>query len=311
MKRIDDFRGQPSVQLLTPAGDRATVLLHGAQVVSWIPAGGTERLYLSERSAYGEGSSVRGGVPVIFPQFNQRGPDFNVPRHGFARTRSWRVEQADDKDSRGDSNDGAEATAVTDATEATEATEAKTRLATTASVRLALADDAATRALWPHPFSLALTVTLGLQQLDLALRVRNTGLQPFAFTAALHTYFNVADISQASVSGLEDVRYLDTVTNLDGVGASHPLRFDRETDNIYFDVPRPLSLSTPNGPVQVSMQGFHDAVIWNPWVDLCASLPDMPADGYRQMLCIEAAAIGRPVTLAKDEHWLGRQTLNL
>ena len=143
----------------------------------------------------------------------------------------------------------------------------------------------------------------------LALRVVNTGPQSLAFTAALHTYLDVADIGQAGVAGLAGVRLLDTVTDLAGTGAPGALRFDGETDRIYYDVPRPLTLDSPHGPLQVSMQGFRDAVIWNPWAERCASLPDMPADGYRRMLCIEAAMIGHPVTLAKGEHWLGCQTL--
>jgi glucose-6-phosphate 1-epimerase len=35
----------------------------------------------------------------------------------------------------------------------------------------------------------------------------------------------------------------------------------------------------------------------------------MPADGWREMLCIEAARIERPVLLAPGQTWLGEQTL--
>jgi glucose-6-phosphate 1-epimerase len=35
----------------------------------------------------------------------------------------------------------------------------------------------------------------------------------------------------------------------------------------------------------------------------------MPADGYRHMLCVEAACINRPVTLAGGQSWTGTQTL--
>jgi glucose-6-phosphate 1-epimerase len=49
-------------------------------------------------------------------------------------------------------------------------------------------------------------------------------------------------------------------------------------------------------------------VVWNPWVDKCADLADMPADGWRHMLCVEAAAT-RPVSLPAGEEWYGRQTL--
>lgn len=277
MNRVDDFHGQPAIELRTPDGDRATVLLHGAHVASWVPAGGAQRLYLSARRSYGHGTAIRGGVPVIFPQFNRRGPDFSVPRHGFARTRNW---------------------------------QAARQLAD--SVTLRLADDEQTQALWPHPFALTMTVTLAPQRLDLALGVSNTGARPFSFTAALHTYLEVGDIAQASVSGLEGVRFLDTVDQTsgeEGEGSSAPLRFERETDLIWYDLPRPLRLLSPAGALDIAMEGFADAVVWNPWAQKCAALPDMADDDFRRMLCIEAAAIARPVTLAAGEHWLGRQVL--
>ena len=74
-------------------------------------------------------------------------------------------------------------------------------------------------------------------------------------------------------------------------------------------MPGPLSLLMPESRLDVATAGFRDAVVWNPWAERCAALPDMPDDGYRRMLCIEAAAIGKPVSLKQNETWLGRQTL--
>jgi glucose-6-phosphate 1-epimerase len=59
----------------------------------------------------------------------------------------------------------------------------------------------------------------------------------------------------------------------------------------------------------VENQGFPDVVIWNPWVELCAQLKDMPVDGWKHMLCVEAAAAQHPVNLPAGEEWYGRQTL--
>ena len=68
-------------------------------------------------------------------------------------------------------------------------------------------------------------------------------------------------------------------------------------------------LRAPGVELEVGMEGFRDAVVWNPWAERCAALPDMPEDGYRRMLCIEAAAIDKPVNLAPGQSWSGRQLL--
>jgi glucose-6-phosphate 1-epimerase len=84
MTDVDPF---VPIELASADGARVRVLPYGAQVVSWRPAPGApggagERLYLSARSGYRVGAAVRGGVPVIFPQFADSGP---FGRHGFAR----------------------------------------------------------------------------------------------------------------------------------------------------------------------------------------------------------------------------------
>jgi len=35
----------------------------------------------------------------------------------------------------------------------------------------------------------------------------------------------------------------------------------------------------------------------------------MPADGWREMLCVEAARITHPIDLPPGEEWSGRQSL--
>ena len=43
------------------------------------------------------------------------------------------------------------------------------------------------------------------------MRVFNTGKDAFDFTAAVHSYFEVLDISKARVRGLQGLQYLDKV----------------------------------------------------------------------------------------------------
>ena len=83
----------PRIQLSHASGGTAEVYPYGAHVTSWVPAGGTEALFLSRAAKFEPGSAIRGGVPVIFPQFAELGP---LPKHGFARTQTWeRVDAGD------------------------------------------------------------------------------------------------------------------------------------------------------------------------------------------------------------------------
>src|SRR5689334_8674001 len=68
-------------------GPRLTFVPHGGQVLGWVPAGSeVSRVWLSPTYVCGPGAAIRGGVPVIFPQFSDRGP---LPKHGVARDRAW------------------------------------------------------------------------------------------------------------------------------------------------------------------------------------------------------------------------------
>ena len=276
---LTEVLGQPALRITAPDGAQATVLLHGGHLVSWIPAGADEQLYLSPQAVAGPGLAVRGGVPVIFPQFEQLGPDTSLPRHGLARTRTWQVDSH---------HEGRDHTQLT----------------------LVLQDDADTRALWPHGFRLELTLSLGGSRLDLELYAENTGDTSWDFAAALHTYLAVSELSHVRLQGLEGCRYQDRL--LSGMTLEdHPeKRFHGEIDRIYHQVP---DLLLRDGPRRLSLRShnFEDAVLWNPGPEKCAALKDMPADGWQHMLCVEAARIQAPPTLQPGESWAGLHTLVL
>jgi glucose-6-phosphate 1-epimerase len=56
-----------SVTARLPGNESVTVLLHGATVVSWKNADGSENLWVSEAAALDGSKPVRGGIPVVFP----------------------------------------------------------------------------------------------------------------------------------------------------------------------------------------------------------------------------------------------------
>ena len=78
-------------------------------------------------------------------------------------------------------------------------------------VELVLTDNEYTRKMWPHKFKAVYSVHLHGENLHTDLRIINEGDKPFTFTAALHSYFEVADIGKAKVHGLKGLTYLDKV----------------------------------------------------------------------------------------------------
>lgn len=271
-----ELHGQAVIKLQTPDGATALVSLHGAQVLSWTPAGGEERLYLSPQAVFDGATPIRGGVPLCFPQFGGRG---ELIAHGFARRLAWQlVNQRAGKDY--------------------------------AVVTLRLEDNTATRAQWPHPFSAEMSVSIGAQRLDMELEITNTGTSPFSFTAALHTYLRVREVEALRIEGLRGLEYTDSadggkLKKETGIGVS----IADEVDRIYHQAPPTLLVREESRAMGIHAENFPDVVIWNPWESKCASFADLPADAFRRLLCVEAAAVRDPIELAPDAEWWGRQSL--
>jgi glucose-6-phosphate 1-epimerase len=270
------FQGLPVLCLSLPGGDGVQVALHGAQVLSWV-AGGRERLYLSPRALLDGQTAIRGGVPLCFPQFNQRGP---LPKHGFARNLPWTVQAQD---------------------------------AGVARIGLSLCDSDATRAFWLQAFEATLTVDLQPGSLQVTLAVRNTdAARPLRFTGALHTYLAVDDIAGVRLEGLQGQACWDALTDQHATAAPGAITFNGEFDRVYAAAPAPLTLHDGPHRLQIAQSAsLSDTVVWNPGAGLCSRLNDMPAEGFARMLCVEAAQVQEPVELACGSTWQGWQRLTV
>lgn len=268
--------GQPKLRMQAADGACAEVYLHGGQVTSWRPAGGEERLFLSERASFAEAMAIRGGVPVIFPQF---GADGRLPRHGFARVMDWSLMHARELADGG------------------------------VLALFRLTDNRLSWSHWRHRFGLELTVVLGGAHLELRLTVRNEGQKPFRFATALHTYLRVEDIAAARLLGLAGGRYRDQVSCADAEQAEEALAVEGELDRIYRQAPAELILSDGARRLRLTGRGFPDLVVWNPGEAKGAALSDLQPDGYRRFLCVEPGVVTEPLWLNPDEAWQGTQRL--
>ena len=224
--------------------------------------------------------AIRGGIPLCFPQFSDFGP---LGQHGFARNQEWEI--------------------------VTERTSSET-------VTMRLASTEATLESWPHRFECTYKVSLEGDELvtDLTVANHNQGAEPMTFTTALHTYFKVADASKARVEGLKGTKYLDSLKKrekFDETGDA--VTFAEEVDRIYLATPDALQIVDPTGgkTVTLAKTGLPDAVVWNPWVDKSRATGDLGDEDYKEMVCVEAAAIDTPVVVHAGETWTCRQKLSV
>ncbi len=273
---VEIFRGLPAHKLSLPCGDELIVALHGAHVLSWVSQG-RERLYLSPHSLMDGHAAIRGGVPVCFPQFNQRG---TLPKHGFARNLTWTAKPIEP------TPEGV-------------------------SLTLVFSDSPATRVHWPQAFEAQFIIELAPRSLTMTLKVVNRDTQPLEMTGALHTYLAVDDIGQASLRGLQGQAEWDSLTDVHAQAAPE-LRFDGEFDRVYEATPRPLLLQDGPNRLQIEQSpAWFNSVVWNPGAALSARMADLPDDGYQHMLCVEAAQVDAPVKVSPQATWQGWQRLTV
>lgn len=260
-----------TVESVGADGERLTACAHGGHVTGWWPAGeSASRLWMSERSGCGPGVAIRGGVPVIFPQFGTLGP---LPKHGFVRDVPWTQRPL------ANAGGGPEAAAL--AFETTVGPEPE----------------------WPHEARVTLTARASGRSLDVALQVDNIGERDLTFTAALHTYFAVTEPGTV-LHGLAGRAARDatdggrSVTLPDGVPTTASM--DLMVDDVGGAA---LVVRAPSGDaLEITADGFCDRVVWNPGPE--HALADVAAGDEAAFVCVEPAVLA-PVVLAAGAQWAG------
>lgn len=163
-------------------------------------------------------------------------------QHGFARTQVWQLEKT-----------------------------------ASDTLRCTLRDGEATRSVWPHQFCLTYTVTVAEGRLMTKMAVDNPASAPeaFKFTALLHTYLAIGDITSAQVEGFRGLSYQDKL--LAGQVSTEQrdkINVQQEVDRTYVSVPGPIMLHTSRGQMEIAKEGFADVVLWNPWVEKSKAMAD-------------------------------------
>jgi D-hexose-6-phosphate mutarotase len=250
--------GLPKINVKTNFS-AAEIFLHGAHVTHFQKNGEPPLIFMSRKSWFEKGKPIRGGVPVIFPWFGNREGE---PSHGFARIMEWQlVKTSADENS--------------------------------ATLHFALPKISGDN-IWNN-LRTEFIVTIS-DKLTMELTIANESCdETIAFENCLHTYFQIGDINQISISGLEKSPFDDFASGTNG--ARQPvensvLRITKETNRVYFDAPQTVEIRDEKlkRTIRVEKSGSNSTVVWNPWTT--QKLPDDfdPAE-YVQMVCVESGNV--------------------
>jgi glucose-6-phosphate 1-epimerase len=253
---------------------KMVISTYGAHIVSYLPKGETEDVfYLSELAVFGEGKAIRGGIPICWPWFADDKSGYGRPAHGFARNVQWVVLAT-----------GEEANGNT-------------------TIQLGLNHTDNSLAVWPHPFELVLDIVVG-EALTITLTTKNISKKPVTINQAFHTYFNVSDIEEIEIQGLDNVAYLNKLTAFSECKQHGNITVQGEIDRVYTDVPKTITLCDKHygRDIVISGQGSNTTVVWNPGPETIKPFKDLPNSDYQSFICIETAnALHDIVTLAEGE----------
>ena len=245
---------------------------------------GDDVLYVRPDAVFDKSKPISGGAPLCFPRF---GPSDEMQQHGFARNSDWTVISSSADPNPDDPEP---------------------------SVMFKLRDSEYTREMWDHAFEATYEVTLRRESLRMEFSVRNPLAEerkgrhedaPFDFTAAIHTYIEVADATSPNVfaRGLIGKNYIDKAIDPNVV---HPeicagdvvfgtslcdkvfLKTEPETD---------LHVGTGAAVCVENTRGWTDTVVWNPHETLNIG------DAWKKFVCVESAAVSEKIVLDSGKVW--------
>jgi len=237
----------------------ATIQLQGAHLTAWTPNNSVAVIWLSEQAKFDQRKSIRGGIPICWPWFGDNSTNNNLPAHGFARTVLWQIE----------------------AIEIVNPGETK--------VILSLPKKYIPTAQWPLDTQVECIFTIG-QTLELELVTHNNSKEEMQIGEALHTYFNVSNVENILIDGLDECEYLDKLDNFKRKTQSGNIEIKQEIDRVYIGTNQDCTIEDLgfNRRIIISKKGSMSTIIWNPWLETAKKMGDLGKDGYSKMICVES-----------------------
>lgn len=236
------------------ANSTALITNYGAHVLSFKDAQNHEVLWVSEESYFEKGKPIRGGIPVCWPYFGAS-IVANEPAHGYARIIDWEVEEVCDL--------------------------------ANGEVKLVFSLRGSKLPVNYQMLSATMEIIVG-KTLKMKLTSYNNSTKELKLTQALHSYFNVSDIANIKVTGLENTTYFNSLDGSEYLQNSE-ITINEEVDRVYLNTDKTCTLvdSAKTYKLEIAKSGSLSTVVWNPWIAKAQRMVDFGDEEYHNMICIE------------------------
>eukprot|EP00549_Striatella_unipunctata_P002133 CAMPEP_0118719242 /NCGR_PEP_ID=MMETSP0800-20121206/29341_1 /TAXON_ID=210618 ORGANISM="Striatella unipunctata, Strain CCMP2910" /NCGR_SAMPLE_ID=MMETSP0800 /ASSEMBLY_ACC=CAM_ASM_000638 /LENGTH=299 /DNA_ID=CAMNT_0006626539 /DNA_START=462 /DNA_END=1361 /DNA_ORIENTATION=+ len=280
----------------TKSGAKTTIHPCGACLMSYITSEGREVIFVSKLAKLDGSKAVRGGIPLVFPQFGQ--PDKSMPQHGFLRTNIWGL----DESSLYDTEAGAGGNFVLPLSKVVKSRGGAWDIGTT-----------------KYDCVATFTIRITADTLTTKLTIDNTGNVPFDFQILYHTYYKIAggaalDKNVCYVKGLQGYDVHDKITGDQYEQGSDPISVDNlEVDRVYTPKAGVANISLECGTgdderIALEASGKVDGkdvaigcVVWNPYIAKSKATSDFGDEEYHDMICVEPGMIANVPTLEAEK----------
>jgi glucose-6-phosphate 1-epimerase len=244
----------------------------GAQVLQAALGSALELLYLSPLVDVYPDNPIRGGIPLMFPQFGDSGP---LRKHGFVRDLQWNLV-------------------------------AETEDAGVKHFSYALDIKATDFPEWPFDAALQFDVRLSLHTLTIALSVQNTGQQSFTFTGGFHPYFAISSRKDIMLNGLEGLPFKDSFPG----DNAYELNADGLVERQYMGDAE-IQFFNGSNWLKITASGFDSWMVWNPGSVGATRISDLPDEDWDRFICIEPIILAEPKTLLPGDAFNGEMVVSV
>jgi len=242
----------------------------GAQVLHAALESGLELLYLSPLVDVYPDNPIRGGIPLMFPQFGDSGP---LRKHGFVRDLQWSL--VDEHEN-----------------------------AVSKNISYLLDIKSTDFPDWPFDVSLQLNASVGLDTFTIELSVLNSGNKDFSFTGGFHPYFAISSRKDILLNGLDELPFRDSFPGAN----AYELNSDALVERQYLGNAE-IRFYNGSNWLKITASGFDSWMVWNPGTAGAKKISDLPDADWDQFICIEPIILAEPKTLLPGDAFNGEMVV--